>query len=246
MANERRNLYRLLHVQPEAPPEIIKASFRALMSTLRGHPDLGGDPEHAARLNAAYDVLSSPEKRRAYDLSLRRPGRGAGPVAAGATAVRPGPATAAAVVSDPGRWLLDKRCPFCSLPFVGTPSRDQRCGRCESPIAPAPKSERESGEILGRRRGERISRELDAVVRLPHQPGEIAARLRDLSFTGLSFVCTPRVVKHTTLRIATASFDAVVLVIACRANGPLHTVHAHLLTLQMLRSGRGAFVSATA
>ena len=40
MRRERRNLYRLLHVQPEAPPEVIKAAWRALMSTLRAHPDL--------------------------------------------------------------------------------------------------------------------------------------------------------------------------------------------------------------
>jgi DnaJ-class molecular chaperone len=44
MRRERRNLYRLLHVQPEAPPEVIKAAWRALMSTLRAHPDLGATP----------------------------------------------------------------------------------------------------------------------------------------------------------------------------------------------------------
>ena len=57
MAAERRNLYRLLYVQPEAPVEIIKASYRTLMSVLRLHPDLGGDHERAARVNAAYEVL---------------------------------------------------------------------------------------------------------------------------------------------------------------------------------------------
>ena len=76
MSRERRNLYRILHVQPEAPPEVIKAAWRALMSTLRAHPDLGGDPQVAARLNAAYEVLSDPERRRAYDQSLRRSPKG--------------------------------------------------------------------------------------------------------------------------------------------------------------------------
>ena len=56
MAEERRNLYRILHVQPEAPPEVIRASYRTLMSTLRAHPDLGGDPAAAA----PRAVASSP------------------------------------------------------------------------------------------------------------------------------------------------------------------------------------------
>ncbi|MBQ0961693.1 J domain-containing protein, partial [Ideonella sp. 4Y11] len=76
MSRERRNLYRILHVQPEAPPEVIKAAWRALMSTLRAHPDLGGDPETAARLNAAYEVLSDPVRRAAYDRGLKRTPRG--------------------------------------------------------------------------------------------------------------------------------------------------------------------------
>mgnify|MGYP000146057832 CR=1 FL=1 len=67
MTRERRNLYRILHVQPEAPAEVIKAAWRALMSTLRAHPDLGGDTETAARLNAAYEVLSDPVRRAAAE-----------------------------------------------------------------------------------------------------------------------------------------------------------------------------------
>jgi curved DNA-binding protein CbpA len=43
------------------------------MSTLRVHPDLGGDDERAARINRAYGVLSDSQRRKAYDLSLRRP-----------------------------------------------------------------------------------------------------------------------------------------------------------------------------
>ena len=39
----RRNYYRILHVQPDAPTEIIKSSYRTLMQKLRMHPDLGGD-----------------------------------------------------------------------------------------------------------------------------------------------------------------------------------------------------------
>ena len=88
MNAERRNLYRILHVQPEAPTEIIKASYRALMSTLRVHPDLGGDPARAAEVNHAYAVLMDPERRRAYDLSLKAASRQACTCTA-CTATRP-------------------------------------------------------------------------------------------------------------------------------------------------------------
>lgn len=241
MTSERRNLYRLLHVQPEAPLEVIKASFRAQMSTMRGHPDLGGDPEQAARLIAAYDVLSDPERRRAYDLSLSKPGARSSSAAPGA-----GPRPATPVIHNPTRWLIDRRCPFCSLAFGRKPAREDRCGRCASPIHPAPEAEHAPGEKQGRRRAERIARDMQAVLRLPGQPGEYAARLRDLSFTGLSLAAAPRLARQTTIRVTTASFDAVALVIACRASGAAHTVHAHLLTLQVLSAGRGAFVAARA
>ena len=88
MAQERRNLYRILHVQPEAPLEVIRASYRTLMSTLRAHPDLGGDPEAAAQINAAYAILADPERRRAYDLSLKAGGAARKSAAAAAPAGR--------------------------------------------------------------------------------------------------------------------------------------------------------------
>ena len=49
MKNERRSLYRVLHVQPEAPAAIIAAAYRCLMTKLRHHPDLGaiGQPRSA-------------------------------------------------------------------------------------------------------------------------------------------------------------------------------------------------------
>ena len=34
----RRDYYRVLHVQPDAPIEVIKAGYRTLMRTLKRHP----------------------------------------------------------------------------------------------------------------------------------------------------------------------------------------------------------------
>jgi DnaJ-class molecular chaperone len=49
----RRNYYRILHVQPDAPTEVIKSSYRTLMQRLKMHPDLGGDHSEAALINEA-------------------------------------------------------------------------------------------------------------------------------------------------------------------------------------------------
>lgn len=229
MPAERRNHYRVLFVQPEAPAEVIKAAYRALLSTLRAHPDLGGDPEVAARLIAAYHVLSDPDERRRYDLSLRRPARGR-----------------AAVTSDPGAWRSERRCPFCQMPFAGEPAPGLSCTRCESPLGPAPEAERASGEIVGRRRGERFTRNAVVCLRLPGQAREHNARLRDVSLSGLSLLCPQPLPRGTALRVIAPQFDTVATVVACRAAGALHSVHARLLTLQLLKSGRGVYVDVRA
>lgn len=226
MPQERRNLYRILHVQPEAPAEIIKASYRALMSSLRAHPDLGGDTEKAAQINAAYAVLSDPERRRAYDLSLSLPaGRPRSAAAAG------GP------TADPAAdWLATHRCPFCGTGFTGAPEAAARCGHCEAPLSPAPAPRRVPSELLGRRHGERVAREIDARVHVPGQAQTLVAVLRDVSVTGLAMACVPALPRGTVLRVTTATFDALAQVVACRATRQAHMVHARLLTLQVMRA----------
>lgn len=212
MSRERRNLYRLLHVQPEAPPEVIKAAWRALMSTLRAHPDLGGDTEQAARLNAAYEVLSDPERRRAYDLSLRRGGR---------SAAAPPAAPAAAAL-----------CPFCGHPRTGAAGRDERCAACGSPLTPAP-SGKAGGEILGRRHDARVLRDAEVEVWRPGDRQARPGRLRDLSFSGLSLLMTEPVPAASVLRLRTPQFEALVRVVTSRRQAVGHSVHAQLLTLHL-------------
>jgi hypothetical protein len=230
MATERRNLYRILNVQPEAPQEVIKASFRAQMGTMRGHPDLGGEHEMAARLNAAYEVLGDPGRRSAYDQSMRRPARG-------------GPALQAAPTSDPWAWLAERRCPYCGQGFGARPSADTRCVRCQSPLSPALAVDSAAPEMLGRRRGERFAREVDAIVRVAGLGENRAARLRDLSFTGLSLVAVQRIPKGTAFRLTAPNFETIAVSVGCRPAGAAFTTHAQLLTLLMVRSGQGLFVS---
>jgi hypothetical protein len=59
------DLYELLQVHPKADAAIIKKAYHTLMQRL--HPDVGGDPAVAKQVNGAYEVLTDPERRAAYD-----------------------------------------------------------------------------------------------------------------------------------------------------------------------------------
>ena len=66
----KRNYYRILYVQPDAPMEIVQASYRTIMQKLKAHPDLGGDHWNASVINEAFEILSDPDKRLDYNKAL--------------------------------------------------------------------------------------------------------------------------------------------------------------------------------
>src|SRR4051795_3955417 len=78
MAATRPDLYKVLGVSKSASAEELKQAHRKLVR--RYHPDRNpGDAaaeERFKEVQAAYDVLSDPDKRKQYD-------RGTGPFAAG-------------------------------------------------------------------------------------------------------------------------------------------------------------------
>jgi hypothetical protein len=68
--DNKDDFYEILQVHPSADPDIIQAAYRRLV--FRYHPDRNTSPEAAEimrRLNQAYEVLSDPQRRAAYDLS---------------------------------------------------------------------------------------------------------------------------------------------------------------------------------
>lgn len=101
-ADSTLDLYATLQVSPVAEDVVIHAAYRALIR--RHHPDRGGTPAMAQRLNAAYAVLRDARARQAYDRY------GTGPaVPAGDTATEPeGPRSLAAEL---GRGLLERFAP---------------------------------------------------------------------------------------------------------------------------------------
>ena len=64
--------YEVLDLTPSASDAEIKRRYRALMRKI--HPDANASPDanrQAARVNRAYETLGDPERRRAYDVSIR-------------------------------------------------------------------------------------------------------------------------------------------------------------------------------
>jgi curved DNA-binding protein CbpA len=63
--------YDELGVSRSATAAEIKSAYRRL--AVKHHPDQGGDTEHFKRIKAAYEVLTDPRKRAAYERKRRRP-----------------------------------------------------------------------------------------------------------------------------------------------------------------------------
>jgi curved DNA-binding protein CbpA len=62
-----KDLYSVLEIAPQASDREIRAAYRTLAKKL--HPDAGegSSAEKFRAIQDAYEVLSDPEKRRAYD-----------------------------------------------------------------------------------------------------------------------------------------------------------------------------------
>jgi len=71
--------YERLGVDAEATAEEIQRAYRLL--ALRHHPDVAPDADRAtmAAINAAWEILRDPDRRRSYDASIRQPGPEARP-----------------------------------------------------------------------------------------------------------------------------------------------------------------------
>ena len=65
---EDKDYYAMLQVDPRAEPEVIEAAYRRL--SRKYHPDVREEADAGQRmreLNEAFEVLSDPARRRAYD-----------------------------------------------------------------------------------------------------------------------------------------------------------------------------------
>ncbi|MDH5254813.1 MAG: J domain-containing protein [Gammaproteobacteria bacterium] len=227
----RRNLYRILHVQPDAPEEIIRSSYRTLMTKLRRHPDLGGDHYTATLINEAYAVLSDPARRAAYDEACRS-------VAAG----RPEPAGPPA--ASPPRAPA---CPFCGAVhgLTGPIHSAATCTTCNSPLAPAVRERLDSGQRAVSRVPRRIA--LSYFTGWPGQ-GPFPGETRDLSLHGLLFVANSALPVNRVIKVDCEPLVALARVVACKDNDQRDwrwLIRTEYVTVRFRRP-RGGFVATRA
>ncbi len=63
-----KNLYKILGVNSKSTLDEIKSAYRDLVK--KHHPDAGGDDEVILSINAAWEILRDPQKRKTYDQSI--------------------------------------------------------------------------------------------------------------------------------------------------------------------------------
>ena len=98
MSPSPKTLYEVLGLAPSATADQIKAAYRRAART--SHPDRGGSAETFHVIAEAYEVLSNPQQKAAYDLSLGRGGARSGSPAAPPSASRTGYARAGSASAE--------------------------------------------------------------------------------------------------------------------------------------------------
>jgi hypothetical protein len=226
----RRNYYRILQVQPDAPIEIIRASYRTLMRELKQHPDLGGNAYAATLLNEAYEILSDPMRRSEYDRKL---------------AAR---YTKNAVPPDrkSKRPLMTFFCPSCGRPLARKPTPGSGCPVCNDLLKEQGK---DPPAAYRRRCVARIKRCGRVLFQAsdPQKAGE--AEIVDISLKGMRFRCEEKLDAGTVLKISAPLFKASAAVRNIRserrAGRRIYSVGVAFLAVDF-EDSRGTFLSTEA
>ena len=253
----RRNHYRILHVQRDAPTEVIRSTYRTMMQKLKMHPDLGGDHTNAALVNEAFAVLSDPVSRAEYDAVFaadrdsshvsateaeRRQGAHAasGEEAGGTEAHDTGSST---------QLRSDEQCLFClarcqPVQFRGP---DDLCSNCDSPIYPA---EQRRFEVDCQRAIARIPKRASAsfLVGWPVEEQQNGS-VHDISLSGMQLRTNDELSDGQIIMVSTGVLDAVARVVDIRQlaaeERAAWRVGLVFLTMKIHRL-RGSFVSVEA
>jgi curved DNA-binding protein CbpA len=252
MSDVTPNYYQILHVQPNAPTEIIKSSYRALMMQCKQHPDLGGDHETAALINAAYEILKNPAKRAAYDQELQsasaaRTAESRKPVQPSKHSEAVRPAARKPAEKQDYTSLLASACAFCRTPHPPglRVQADSHCHRCASPLYPARQVQLESS---GQRALERMARSggIEVFSAWPHKG--LRAQTRDLSPAGMQLTARRAFKTDQVVQLSGSGIQAIGRVASCRKEGKSlpasYAIGVQFITLQFEQT-QGTFVSYT-
>lgn len=243
----RRNFYRLLNVQADAPVEVVRSSYRAIMQQLKAHPDLGGDHAEAVLINEAFATLSDPARRAEYDRRIK-------PIASvrqrdEPPASRP-PATSVPAerppVIEPARLPT---CSFCNAPCPPAQVEwlEGACSSCSSPLFPAKKHQDREDT---RRSIGRVAKNMPVVFWLATSGSRRhSGTTEDLSLNGMRFLSSAEVLVGTRVRIECSFCSAVAAVRRAVRDSKDPSVGWHcgvdFLTLR-LRHERGGILSTIA
>jgi curved DNA-binding protein CbpA len=182
----RRNYYRILQVQPDAPHEIIHASYRAIMRNLKRHPDLGGSTYEAAIINEAFETLGDPKRRAAYDQELFLK-------------------FTKQTQSRTKLPITPVICPVCKRPPSRRPEPGDVCATCRTPLQSA---DPQAAERTNNRSLER-TRSSELVEYYSSWPGKAAkGRMIDFSPKGMRFICGDKLSPRTVLKLSSRLFEA--------------------------------------
>ncbi len=226
--NNRRNYYRILQVQPDAPFEIIRASYRTLMRELKQHPDLGGELWRAKVLNEAYETLSNSVKRLEYDKNLFE------------TYVKqPFP-----VKGTQKKSAITIYCPFCKRPLGRDAKPGECCRTCRSPLHPC--SGDHSDERDYKRSVERLKKygKLKYYSSWPQKGKE--AKMVDISPSGIRFICTEKLRHESTVKLSSPLLKAIAKVINSQRkeiyDETYYTVGVEFMSVTFAKT-KGSFIS---
>lgn len=264
--------YKLLHVQPDAPGPIIKASYRAMMQKLKHHPDKGGDVEFAQLLNDAAQTLCNPDTRAQYD-ALRQEIMGrqsSAPSqpdnddnAAPSSWGEPGgsPATGQSTAEPPedqptlvNPLSTSTQCPFCLLSESGYGSGQYslsayeispRCKRCNGATTPITHVTLSDDEELRRLHRQAFKSSAQIWLSWP-QSVDKEATITDFSPEGCAMLCDAQLALGQIVMIETTLFNAICRVRHCSSADTDNWLSGlSFLTLDM-RSAPGTLLNATA
>ena len=220
----KRNYYRLLNVQFDAPPAVIKASYRTMMQKMKMHPDLGGNEEQAMLLNEALETLLDEHQRARYDEALKQsqPGlfsqrQGSSERKTQCPAESAKPKAPEDTAADNAESLDRLKCSFCGNES-GVAKRDRhgwsqsaRCSRCDAPL-----SQVKVQPVLvdrDQRQVQRMDFSSSVLVKTAWPNGEnVSAEVQDFSTKGARLRLQISVAQGQVMLLSAAYFDAVCIV----------------------------------